>query len=113
MSTPSNLAHMREIRVRVFDLPVIPDDRRAIQFKVALIEQVFSFKSQDKRSLREMLNKHRQPYRAPFGAPLSAASLPAKSKCAIEIPRKETLALGSRHALTVSLIENTRRPYWA
>ena len=61
----------------------------------------------------ETLNKDHQPYRLTIGEPISASALPAKSDEAIEFLKRQTLALGGRHAPTVSLVQNTRIPSWA
>ena len=61
----------------------------------------------------ETLNKERQPYRVTVGEPISASALPATSEEGIEMLRRATLALGGRHAPTVSIVANTRRPGWA
>ncbi|MEC7667511.1 MAG: glycerol acyltransferase, partial [Pseudomonadota bacterium] len=54
----------------------------------------------------------RQPFRVTVGEPISAKGLPAKSEEGIEVLREATLALGGHRAPAVSLVENSRRPFW-
>ncbi|WP_425091834.1 lysophospholipid acyltransferase family protein [Tropicimonas sp. S265A] len=98
---------------RKFDLPVIPVNIRARNSALFYLFDLIHPTLRDITLFHETLNKHRQPFRITMGEPISAASLPAKSDQAIEILRKETLALGGRHAPAVSLIDSSRRPGWA
>lgn len=98
---------------RKFDLPVIPVNLRARNSALFYLFDLIHPTLRDITLFHETLNKHRQPYRVTIGEAISATSLPAQSEHAIEILRKETLALGGRHAPTVSLIDSSRRPSWA
>lgn len=61
----------------------------------------------------ETLNKDRQPFRLTIGEPISPSALPETSSEAIDVLKRATLALGGRHAPTVSLVQNSRLPSWA
>jgi len=98
---------------RKFDLPVIPVNVRARNSALFYLFDLIHPTLRDITLFHETLNKHRQPFRLTMGEPISPASLPARSDEAIEILRKETLALGGRHAPAVSLIDSTKRPSWA
>ena len=98
---------------RKYDLPVIPLHIRARNSALFYIFDLIHPTLRDITLFYETLNKDRQPYRLTVGEPISAAALPAKSEDAIEFLKEQTLALGGRHAPTVSLVQNTRIPSWA
>lgn len=98
---------------RKYDLPVIPVNIRARNSVLFYLFDLVHPTLRDITLFHETLNKDRQPYRLTVGEPISAAALPATSEEAIEVLKRATLALGGRHAPTVSLLQNTRRPSWA
>lgn len=98
---------------RKFDLPVIPVNIRARNSALFYLFDLIHPSLRDITLFHETLNKHRQPFRVTIGEPISGAALPARSDEGIEILRRATLALGGRHAPTVSLIDNSRLPSWA
>lgn len=98
---------------RKFDLPVVPINIRSRNSALFYLFDAIHPTLRDITLFHETLNKHRQPYRMTVGAPIEARTLPARSDDAIEVLRRETLALGGRYAPTVSLVDNTRRPRWA
>lgn len=98
---------------RKYDLPIIPLHIRARNSALFYLFDLLHPTLRDITLFYETLNKDRQPYRLTIGEPISAAALPAKSEDAIEVLRRATLALGGKHAPTVSLIQNTRIPGWA
>jgi putative hemolysin len=98
---------------RKYDLPIIPLHIRARNSALFYLFDLLHPTLRDITLFYETLNKDRQPYRLTIGEPISAAALPAKSDDAIEVLRRATLALGGKHAPTVSLIQNTRIPGWA
>ena len=98
---------------RKFDLPVIPVNLRARNSVLFYLFDLIHPTLRDITLFYETLNKHRQPYRITVGEPISPAALPSKSEDGIEMMRNATLALGGRHAPTVSLVHNSRLPSWA
>ena len=98
---------------RKYDLPVIPLHIRARNSALFYLFDLVHPTLRDITLFYETLNKDRQPYRLTIGEPISASALPAKSDDAIDVLRRATLALGGKHAPTVSLIQNTRIPSWA
>ncbi len=98
---------------RKYDLPVVPLNIRARNSVLFYLFDLIHPTLRDITLFHELLNKDRQPFRLTFGAPIPAAELPARSEVGIEMLRDATLALGGRHAPTVSLIDVTRRPAWA
>ena len=98
---------------RKFDLPVIPVNLRARNSVLFYLFDLIHPTLRDITLFYEMLNKHRQPYRITVGEAISPSALPAKSEDGIEMLRDATLALGGRHAPTVSLVHNSRLPSWA
>ena len=98
---------------RKFDVPVIPVNIRARNSALFYLFDLVHPTLRDITLFYETLNKDRQPYRLTIGEPISASALPAKSDDAIDVLRRATLALGGKHAPTVSLIQNTRFPSWA
>ena len=98
---------------RKYDLPIIPLHIRARNSALFYLFDLVHPTLRDITLFYETLNKDRQPYRLTIGEPISAAALPAKSDDAIDVLRRATLALGGKHAPTVSLIQNTRFPSWA
>ena len=98
---------------RKYDLPIIPLHIRARNSALFYFFDLLHPTLRDITLFYETLNKDRQPYRLTIGEPISAAALPSKSDDAIEVLRRATLALGGKHAPTVSLIQNTRIPDWA
>lgn len=98
---------------RKFDLPVIPINVRARNSVLFYLFDLIHPTLRDITLFHETLNKARQPYRVTVGAPIPAAALPSGSQDGIEMLRRETLALGGRHAPTVSLLDSSRRPSWA
>lgn len=98
---------------RKFDLPVIPLNIRARNSALFYLFDLIHPTLRDITLFYETLNKDRQPYRITVGEPISPSALPAKSEDAIEILKRATLALGGKHAPTVSLVQNTRLPTWA
>lgn len=97
---------------RKFDLPVIPVNIRARNSVLFYMFDLIHPTLRDITLFYETLNKDRQPFRMTVGAPIPPSALPAKSDDGIEMLRAATLALGGRHAPTVSLVDNTRRPSW-
>ncbi len=95
---------------RKFDLPVIPVNIRARNSAMFYLFDLIHPTLRDITLFHETLNKARQPYRVTVGEPISAAALPARSEDGIEMLRRATLALGGRHAPTVSLVDSTRLP---
>ena len=98
---------------RKFDLPVIPVNLRARNSVLFYLFDLIHPTLRDITLFYETLNKHRQPYRITVGEAISPSALPAKSEDGIEMLRDATLALGGRHAPTVSLLHNSRLPSWA
>lgn len=98
---------------RKYDLPVIPLHIRARNSALFYLFDLVHPTLRDITLFYETLNKDQQPYRLTIGEPISASALPAKSDEAIEFLKRQTLALGGRHAPTVSLVQNTRIPSWA
>jgi putative hemolysin len=95
---------------RKFEVPMIPLN---IQARNSLLFYLFDLIHPTLRDItlfHETLNKARQPYRVAVGEPVSATALPPTSEDGIELLRRATLALGGRHAPTVSLVDSTRRP---
>ncbi len=97
---------------RKFNLPVIPLHIRARNSALFYLFDFIHPTLRDITLFYETLNKDRQPYRLRIGEPISPAALPEKSEEAIEVMKKATLALGGRHAPTVSLVQSTRFPTW-
>jgi putative hemolysin len=95
---------------RKFDVPVIPINIRARNSALFYLFDLVHPTLRDITLFHETLNKDRQPYRIAVGEPISARALPATSEDGIEVLRRATLALGGRHAPTVSLVDSTRRP---
>ena len=98
---------------RKYDLPIIPLHIRARNSALFYLFDFIHPTLRDITLFYETLNKDQQPYRLSIGEPISAAALPSKSDEAIEVLKRATLALGGRHAPTVSLVQNTRIPSWA
>ncbi|MEM8555153.1 MAG: lysophospholipid acyltransferase family protein [Pseudomonadota bacterium] len=97
---------------RKFELPVIPVNVRARNSALFYLFDLLHPTLRDITLFHETLNKYKQPYRVTVGEPISPKALPAKSEAGIEILRKETLALGGRHAPSVSLVQNSRLASW-
>ncbi|MBK5933771.1 putative hemolysin [Rhodovulum imhoffii] len=97
---------------RKFDLPVVPLNIRARNSVLFYLFDLIHPTLRDITLFHETLNKHRQPYRFTVGEPISPGALPARSEDGIEMLRSAALALGGRHAPTVSLVDSTRRPGW-
>lgn len=95
---------------RKLDLPVIPVNIRARNSALFYLFDLIHPTLRDITLFHETLNKHRQPYRVSVGKPIQPRSLPATSEDGIELLRRETLALGGRHAPTVSLVDSTGIP---
>ncbi|MBC55836.1 MAG: glycerol acyltransferase [Confluentimicrobium sp.] len=98
---------------RKFDLPVIPINIRARNSVLFYLFDLIHPTLRDITLFHETLNKGSQPYRMTVGQPISPGALPMKSDAGIDMLRQATLALGGRHAPTVSLVDSTRRPSWA
>jgi putative hemolysin len=97
---------------RKFDLPVIPVNIQARNSALFYLFDLIHPTLRDITLFHETLNKDRQPYRITVGEAISPSALPAKSEDGIEMLRRATLALGGRHAPTVSLIDSSRRHVW-
>lgn len=97
---------------RKFNLPIIPLNIRARNSVLFYLFDLLHPTLRDITLFYETLNKHRQPYRLTIGEPISPGALPARSEDAIQVMKRATLALGGRHAPTVSLVQNTRMPSW-
>ena len=97
---------------RKFDLPVIPVNIRARNSVLFYLFDLMHPTLRDITLFHETLNKGRQPYEITFGPVISPSALPAKSDDGIAMLREATLALGGRHAPTVSLLDSTRKPKW-
>ena len=95
---------------RKFDVPVIPVNIRARNSALFYLFDLIHPTLRDITLFHETLNKDRQPFRIAVGEPISARALPPTSEEAIEVMRRATLALGGRHAPTVSLVDSTRIP---
>ncbi|MEL6799023.1 MAG: lysophospholipid acyltransferase family protein [Pseudomonadota bacterium] len=98
---------------RKFDAPVIPVNIRARNSWLFYLFDLIHPTLRDITLFHETLNKGRQPFRVTVGEPISPSALPATSDDGIDMLRRATLALGGRHAPTVSLVDSTRRPVWA
>ncbi|MDW4499854.1 lysophospholipid acyltransferase family protein [Sulfitobacter sp. D35] len=97
---------------RKFDLPVIPINIRARNSVLFYLFDRLHPSLRDIALFHETLNKSHQPFRLTIGEPVSARALPASSEDGIALLHRATLALGGRHAPTVSLVDMTRRPLW-
>ena len=98
---------------RKFNLPVIPLNIRARNSALFYLFDRIHPTLRDITLFYETLNKDHQPYRITLGEPISPRALPQKSDAAINVLKVATLALGGRHAPTVSLLQNSRKPSWA
>ena len=98
---------------RKYDLPVIPINIRARNSVLFYAFDRIHASLRDITLFYETLNKDQQPYRVTVGEAISPSALSATSEEGIELLRRATLALGGRHAPTVSLLQNTRIPSWA
>jgi putative hemolysin len=95
---------------RKFEVPMIPLNIQARNSVLFYLFDLIHPTLRDITLFHETLNKARQPYRVAVGEPVSATALPPTSEDGIELLRRATLALGGRHAPTVSLVDSTRRP---
>ncbi|WP_156800943.1 1-acyl-sn-glycerol-3-phosphate acyltransferase [Oceaniovalibus guishaninsula] len=95
---------------RKFDAPVVPVNIRARNSVLFYLFDLIHPTLRDITLFHELLNKARQPYRISVGEPISPASMPKGSEDAIELAKRTTLALGGRHAPSVSLLDTSRRP---
>ena len=93
---------------RKFDLPVIPINIRARNSWVFYLFDLIHPTLRDITLFHETLNKDRQPFRITVGEPISPRALPERSEDAIEVLKRETLALGGRYAPTVSIVDMAR-----
>lgn len=98
---------------RKFNLPVIPLNIRARNSALFYLFDRIHPTLRDITLFYETLNKDHQPYRITVGEPISPRALPTQSEAAIQVLKAATLALGGRHAPTVSLLQNSRKPGWA
>ena len=98
---------------RKYGVPVIPVNVRARNSALFYIFDRIHPTLRDITLFHETLNKHRQPFRVTVGEQISAAALPQRSEDGIEMLRRATLALGGRHAPSVSLVDVSRKPVWA
>lgn len=98
---------------RKFELPVIPLNIRARNSLLFYLFDALHPTLRDITLFHETLNKGRQPYRITIGEPIRPSSLPKQSEDGIAMLRKATLRLGGRHAPNVSIVQSTRRPWWA
>lgn len=98
---------------RKFDVPVIPVNIRARNSALFYLFDLIHPTLRDITLFHETLNKARQPFRLTVGEPISPRALPARSEDGIAMLRRATLALGGRHAPTVSLVDSTRRSLWS
>lgn len=97
---------------RKFQLPVIPVNIQARNSALFYLFDLIHPTLRDITLFHETLNKDRQPFRITVGEPVAPGALPAKSEEGIALLRRATLALGGRHAPTVSLIDSSRRYVW-
>ncbi len=97
---------------RKYELPVVPLNIRARNSALFYLFDMIHPTLRDITLFHETLNKDRQPFRVTVGEPISAKGLPAKSEEGIEVLREATLSLGGHRAPAVSLVENSRRPFW-
>jgi putative hemolysin len=95
---------------RKFDVPVIPLNIRARNSSLFYLFDLIHPTLRDITLFHETLNKDRQPFRIAVGDPISARALPPTNEDGIEVLRRATLALGGRHAPTVSIVDMTRMP---
>lgn len=93
---------------RKFDLPVIPMNIRARNSVLFYLFDLIHPTLRDITLFHETLNKDRQPFRIRLGEAISPKALPERSEDAIEVLKRETLALGGRYAPTVSLVDMAR-----
>jgi putative hemolysin len=96
---------------RKFDLPVIPVNIRARNSWVFYLFDLIHPTLRDITLFHETLNKDRQPFRITVGEPIGPRALPERSEEAIEVLKRETLALGGRYAPTVSIVDMARIKY--
>ncbi len=96
---------------RKFDLPVIPVNIRARNSWVFYLFDLIHPTLRDITLFHETLNKDRQPFRITVGEPIWPRALPERSEEAIEVLKRETLALGGRYAPTVSIVDMARIKY--
>lgn len=97
---------------RKFDAPVVPVHLRARNSALFYLFDLLHPTLRDITLFHETLNKARQPFRITVGAPIDPQTLPQRSEEGIAILRRATLALGGDYAPHVSLVENSRRPWW-
>lgn len=98
---------------RKFSVPVIPINIRARNSVLFYLFDAIHPSLRDITLFHETLNKARQPFRISVGEPISPSALPDHSEKSIELLRRATLALGGRHAPSVSLVDSTRKPIWS
>ena len=87
---------------RKFDLPIIPVNIRARNSSLFYLFDFLHPTLRDITLFYETLNKDRQPYHIQIGEPISASSLPKNSEEAIDILKREVLALGEPNYTLVS-----------
>ena len=87
---------------RKFDLPIIPVNLLARNSSLFYLFDFLHPTLRDITLFYETLNKDRQPYHITIGEPISPSSLPRNSDEAIEILKRETLALGQPDYTLVS-----------
>ncbi|MEO0487301.1 MAG: 1-acyl-sn-glycerol-3-phosphate acyltransferase [Pseudomonadota bacterium] len=92
---------------RKFDLPIIPVNIQARNSALFYLFDAIHPTLRDITLFYETLNKDRQPFHITVGEPISPAALPRSSDQAIEVLRRETLALGARD---LSLVSRALRP---
>lgn len=92
---------------RKFDVPVIPVHIRARNSALFYLLDMIHPTLRDITLFHETLNKDRQPFEVSMGRPISPRALPAKPGDAIEVLRRETLALGGKGAQSVSLVRTS------
>lgn len=98
---------------RKFRVPVIPVNIRARNSALFYLFDMIHPTLRDITLFHETLNKARQPFRVSVGEPISPSALPDQSEDSIALMQRATLALGGRHAPSVSLVDSTRRPIWS
>ena len=98
---------------RKFRVPVIPVNIRARNSALFYLFDTIHPSLRDITLFHETLNKSRQPFRVAVGEPISPSALPDPSEDSIALMQRATLALGGRHAPSVSLVDSTRRPIWS
>lgn len=98
---------------RKFGAPVVPLNIQARNSALFYLFDLVHPTLRDITLFHETLNKAQQPFRLAMGEAISPGAIPRDPVAGIEMLRRATLALGGRHAPTVSLLDSSRKPRWA